>query len=162
MEDGYNVDNRVKGSAANVVQSGSIGVMNLNMERFALPIPAQLPGPVGTLVNQKHVLAALDDQRRPAGEPAASDEAALHVDGEQLVPQRRCGEPEQLEGRSRGGGHDRSGSGRSSSSTSTRSGCVRSVAGSPLAGVAASVSASAAAPSPSDRLSTAAARRQIR
>ncbi|RAS64787.1 tetratricopeptide repeat protein [Lentzea atacamensis] len=61
MEDGYNVDNRVKGSAANVVQSGSIGVMNLNMDRFALPIPAQLPRPIGTLVNQKHVLNALDD-----------------------------------------------------------------------------------------------------
>jgi len=61
VEDGYNVDNRVEGSAANVVQSGSIGVMNLNMDRFALPVPAQLPSPVGTLVNQKHVLAALDD-----------------------------------------------------------------------------------------------------
>ncbi|WP_434446847.1 tetratricopeptide repeat protein [Lentzea sp. E54] len=61
MEDGQNVGNRVEGSAANVVQSGSVGVMNLNMNQFTLPIPAQLPRPISTLVNQKHVLAVLDD-----------------------------------------------------------------------------------------------------
>ncbi|WP_167977832.1 tetratricopeptide repeat protein [Lentzea indica] len=60
VEDERRVDNRVKGTAANIVQSGSIGVLSLNLQQFALPVPAQLPVAIRTLVNQTHVLAALD------------------------------------------------------------------------------------------------------
>lgn len=59
MEDGRRVHNRVEGAAGNIVQAGSIDVVNL--WQFELPVPAQLPMPISALVNQKHVLAALDE-----------------------------------------------------------------------------------------------------
>lgn len=59
MTDGRRVGNRVQGTARNIVQAGSIEV--LNFHQFELPVPAQLPVPIRTLVNQHHVLTALDE-----------------------------------------------------------------------------------------------------
>ncbi|MDT7786335.1 MAG: hypothetical protein QOF58_4754 [Pseudonocardiales bacterium] len=71
MEDVGRVSNRVKGTASNIVQSGSIGVVNLNMRQFDLVVPAQLPTPIRRLVNQKHVLDSLDEVLESlTGDPA--------------------------------------------------------------------------------------------
>lgn len=72
MTDGQQVDNQMAGSAGNVVQAGSIGAVHFH--HLPRPVPAQLPLPISTLVNQKHVLAELDDVLA-----ALADEPAIVV-----------------------------------------------------------------------------------